>query len=89
LTEVTLDVMPGAGGKQNLARAIGERRAKELILSGVPFSPSEAETWGLVNRVLPPEHLMVATLAVVSIACSIIAFTWPRSVTSQPMASTS
>src|SRR6266566_6769095 len=47
LTEVTLGIMPGAGGTQNLARAVGERRAKELILSGVPFSASEAETWGL------------------------------------------
>ncbi len=64
LTEVTLGIMPGAGGTQKLARAIGERRAKELILSGVPFSASEAETWGLVNRVLPPEHLMEATLAI-------------------------
>jgi enoyl-CoA hydratase len=64
LTEVTLGIMPGAGGTQNLARAIGERRAKELILSGVPFSASEAETWGLVNRVRPPEHLMEATLAI-------------------------
>ncbi len=64
LTEVTMGIMPGAGGTQKLARAIGERRAKELILSGVPFSASEAETWGLVNRVLPPEHLMEATLAI-------------------------
>src|SRR5438270_1118035 len=36
LTEVTLGIMPGAGGTQNLARAVGERRAKELILSGLP-----------------------------------------------------
>ena len=64
LTEVALGITPGAGGTQNLARAIGERRAKELILSGVPFSASEAETWGLVNRVLPPEHVMEATLAI-------------------------
>ena len=53
LTEVTLGIMPGAGGTQNLPRAVGERRAKELILSGLPFSAAEAEAWGLVNRVLP------------------------------------
>jgi enoyl-CoA hydratase len=64
LTEVTLGIMPGAGGTQNLSRAIGERRAKELILSGVPFSASEAEAWGLVNRVLPQGQLMEATLAI-------------------------
>ena len=66
LTEVTLGIMPGAGGTQTLARAVGERRAKELILSGLPFSASEAEAWGLVNRALPPEQLMEATLAIAS-----------------------
>jgi enoyl-CoA hydratase len=64
LTEVTLGIMPGAGGTQNLPRAMGERRAKELILSGLPFSAAEAEAWGLVNRVLPPEELLPATLAI-------------------------
>jgi enoyl-CoA hydratase/carnithine racemase len=64
LTEVTLGIMPGAGGTQNLPRAIGERRAKELILSGLPFSASEAEAWGLVNRVVPQEQLLEATLAI-------------------------
>ena len=64
LTEVTLGIMPGAGGTQNLPRAVGERRAKELILSGLPFSAAEAEAWGLVNRVLPPDQLMEATLSI-------------------------
>jgi enoyl-CoA hydratase/carnithine racemase len=64
LTEVTLGIMPGAGGTQNLPRAVGERRAKELILSGLPFSAAEAEAWGLVNRVLPPDQLMEAVLAI-------------------------
>jgi enoyl-CoA hydratase/carnithine racemase len=62
LTEVTLGIMPGAGGTQNLARAVGERRAKELILSGLPFSATEAEAWGLVNHVVAPAQLMPATL---------------------------
>jgi enoyl-CoA hydratase len=64
LTEVTLGIMPGAGGTQNLPRAIGERRAKELILSGVPFSAQEAEAWGLVNRVVPQEELLEAAMAI-------------------------
>jgi enoyl-CoA hydratase/carnithine racemase len=51
LTEVRLGIMPGGGGTQNLARAVGERRAKELILSARPFSAQEACDWGLVNRV--------------------------------------
>ena len=55
LTEVTLGIMPGSGGTQNLARAVGERRAKELILSGLPFTAEQAEAWGLVNRVVEPD----------------------------------
>ena len=64
LTEVTLGIMPGAGGTQNLARAVGERRAKELILSGLPFTSAEAEAWGLVNRVIEPADLMETTFAI-------------------------
>lgn len=63
LTEVTLGIMPGAGGTQNLARAVGTRRAKELILTGRPFSAEEAERWGLVNQVVEPTQLMETTLA--------------------------
>ncbi len=58
LTEVSLGIMPGAGGTQNLPRAIGERRAKELILSARPFSAREAHDWGMVNRLCAPEKLM-------------------------------
>ncbi len=57
LTEVTLGIMPGCGGTQNLARAVGERRAKELIMSGNAFSADEASQWGLVNRVCEPDKL--------------------------------
>jgi len=64
LTEVTLGIMPGAGGTQNLARAVGERRAKEIILSGNPFTAAEAEAWGLVNLVTEPSELLETTMAI-------------------------
>jgi enoyl-CoA hydratase len=64
LTEVTLGIMPGTGGTQNLARAVGERRAKELILSGLPFTAAEAEAWGLVNRVVEAADLKETTLTI-------------------------
>jgi enoyl-CoA hydratase len=51
LTEVTLGIMPGAGGTQNLPRAVGERRAKEIILTGRPFTAQQAHDWGIVNQV--------------------------------------
>jgi enoyl-CoA hydratase len=63
LTEVTLGIMPGAGGTQNLARAVGTRRAKEIILTGLPFTAQQAEEWGLVNRVVPLGVLIETTLA--------------------------
>ena len=63
LTEVTLGIMPGAGGTQILPRAVGERRAKEIILTGSPFSAEEAQHWGLVNRLCAPEALMERALA--------------------------
>lgn len=49
-TEVALGIIPGAMGTQNLPRAVGLRRAKEVILTGTPFSADEALAWGLVNR---------------------------------------
>ena len=63
LTEVTLGIMPGAGGTQTLARAMGERRAKELILCGKPFSAAEALDWGFVNALYPQARLMEEALA--------------------------
>lgn len=66
LTEVTLGIMPGAGGTQTLPRAIGERRAKEIILTGLPFTAAEGEQWGLVNRVCAPNELMGEALATAS-----------------------
>jgi len=51
LPEVRLGIMPGGGGTQNLARAAGERRAKELILSAEPFDAQQGYEWGIVNRV--------------------------------------
>lgn len=63
LTETSLGIMPGAGGTQNLARAIGMRRAKELILSATPFSVEEAHAWGMVNRILPSASLLDESLA--------------------------
>jgi enoyl-CoA hydratase/carnithine racemase len=58
LTEVTLGIMPGAGGTQFLPRAVGERRAKEAILTGRPIAAEEALAWGMVNRLFERERLM-------------------------------
>jgi enoyl-CoA hydratase/carnithine racemase len=62
LPEVHLGIMPGGMGTQNLARAIGERRAKELILGARQFSADEAREWGLVNRVCDADKLAAEAL---------------------------
>src|ERR1700710_1828310 len=51
LTEVTIGIMPGAGGTQTLPRAVGLRRAKEILLTGRPFSAEDGQQLGMVNRV--------------------------------------
>jgi len=56
--EIKLGIMPGAGGTQRLARAIGPYRAMELILTGEPISASEALQAGLVNRVVPDDQVL-------------------------------
>lgn len=62
LTEVTLGIMPGAGGTQNLPRAIGERRAKEIIMTGRPFDARQALDWGLINQVHEPADMLAKAL---------------------------
>jgi enoyl-CoA hydratase/carnithine racemase len=64
LPEVTRGIMPGGGGTQNLPRAVGERRAKQLILTGEAFGAEDALAWGMVNEVCEPEALMPRALAV-------------------------
>ena len=70
LTEVTLGIMPGAGGTQNLPRAVGERRAKEIILTGRPFSAEQAYEWGIVNKLCEPERTLDDALEVARAICA-------------------
>lgn len=62
LTETSLGIIPGAGGTQNLPRAVGERRAREIIMTARPFSADDAHAWGLVNRLCEPGEVLPAAL---------------------------
>jgi enoyl-CoA hydratase len=64
LTEVTLGIIPGAAGTQYLPRAVGQRRAKEFILTGVPCTAAEAYDWGMVNKVCTASQLLDEALNV-------------------------
>jgi len=48
--EITLGIIPGAGGSQRLTRAVGKSRAMEIILTGKMFSGTEAAQWGLAAQ---------------------------------------
>jgi enoyl-CoA hydratase/carnithine racemase len=55
--EPGLGFIPGAMGTQWLPRAVGLARAKELCMTGAPFSADDALQWGLVNSVLEQDLL--------------------------------
>lgn len=58
--EINLGMPPTFGGTQRLPRLAGRKRALELLLTGDPFSPSQALEMGLVNAVVPHADLLPA-----------------------------
>ncbi|WP_019938264.1 3-hydroxyacyl-CoA dehydrogenase NAD-binding domain-containing protein [Bordetella sp. FB-8] len=63
LPEVTLGLLPGAGGTQRAPRLMGARAAAELMLSGKPMSARAAQAAGLVDRLAEGEDAVQAGLA--------------------------
>lgn len=60
--EITLGVIPGAGGTQRLTRAVGKAKAMDMILTGRQMDAAEAERVGLVSRVVSVDSLLEETL---------------------------
>lgn len=60
LPEVTLSIIPGAGGTQRLARLVGKGKAIEMILTGRMIGAEEALRVGLVTQVTSPDALLDA-----------------------------
>ncbi len=58
LPEMSVGIIPGAGGTQRMARALGPAKAVELILEARPLPPPEALEVGLVHRVISPDALL-------------------------------
>lgn len=56
--EITLGVIPGAGGTQRLARFIGKAKTMDMVLTGRLMEAAEAESCGLVSRIVPAEKLL-------------------------------
>lgn len=62
--EITLGVIPGMGGTQRLTRAVGKAKAMDLCLTGRLMDAHEAESAGLVARVVDQERLLEEAVAV-------------------------
>ena len=62
--EIKLGTIPGLGGTQRLTRAIGKAKAMDLVLSGRFMDVKEAESAGLVARVLPVENFVAEVLKI-------------------------
>ncbi len=72
--EIKLGIIPGSGGTQRLARALGKAKAMELCLTGRLMDAEEAERCGLVARIVPAADLVAEAMKT---AAAIAAFSRP------------
>lgn len=63
LTEISLGLLPAAGGTQRMTRLLGQAKATELMFLSKRLNPEEAEKIGLITRAVAPEDLMTEALA--------------------------
>jgi len=61
--EITIGVIPGAGGTQRLARLLGKHLAMEMVINNRTLNAAEALQFGFANRVVPVEGYLEAAIA--------------------------
>lgn len=66
LPEARLGIIPDVGGTTRLTRLVGVARAKEFVMTGKNFDLNDAERWGILNAVVPPEDLLLKGEALVA-----------------------
>jgi len=62
--EVNIGTIPGSGGTQRLTRTLGKYRSMEMVLTGEFLGASDAERFGLVNKIVPVELLLEAAKSI-------------------------
>lgn len=60
--EISLGIIPGAGGTQRLTRLVGPARAKDLVFTGRQVDAAEALRIGLADRVVPADQVLATAL---------------------------
>ncbi len=58
LPETKIGTLPGWGGTRRLPALVGPARAKQLVFTGARLAAADAERWGLVNELVPPDQLL-------------------------------
>ncbi len=61
--EITIGIIPGAGGTQRLARLVGKNLTMEMVINNRTLNANEALQFGLANRVVPVEGYLDAAVA--------------------------
>jgi enoyl-CoA hydratase len=62
LPEVDLGVPLGIGTTSRLVSMVGIARAKEIIITGDRYTAEDLHSWGMINRLVAPETLIMAAL---------------------------
>jgi len=68
--EIKIGIIPGAGGTQRLTRFVGKAKAMDLVLTGRMMDAKEAESAGLVSRIVPADKLMDEAMEVAATIAS-------------------
>lgn len=56
--EINLGLIPGYGGTQRLTQLVGKNRAMQLMMTGEMIPATDAQQYGIVNKVVPPAGLL-------------------------------